>query len=200
MMRPEHSLDDARDQAALYALGALRDAERREFEAHLRSGCTVCADEVRAFATVTTALATDVTPQPPRAAVRTHVVERIAEQSARARQPILDEGGLRFVRSDKIEWDDLVGDAIQIKLLFRDAERGYRTQLVRMAPGATYSTHRHAETEELYLLEGELLVSGVLMRAGDYCRAEPGTVHSDVIAPSGCVFIAMVSERDEILA
>jgi hypothetical protein len=49
-------------------------------------------------------------------------------------------------------------------------------------------------------LEGDLLVDGVQMQTGDYCRAERGSVHVGVTSKSGCVFIAVCSERDELLA
>src|SRR5262249_3379987 len=75
---------------------------------------------------------------------------------------------------------------------------GYVTKLVRMAPGAVLHPHRHAEAEESYVLEGDLWVSGVLMLAGDYCRAEAGSVHSEVHTSGGCAFIAVCWERDEL--
>jgi quercetin dioxygenase-like cupin family protein len=67
-----------------------------------------------------------------------------------------------------------------------------------MAPGATLVAHRHADVEESYVIEGDLLVAGELMHAGDYCRAEPGSVHAGVSTIHGCVFIAVQSQRDEL--
>ncbi|MFE0651090.1 anti-sigma factor domain-containing protein [Streptomyces sp. NPDC059534] len=51
-MRPE----ELHDQAGAYALDALSDAERTEFEAHL-AGCASCAEEVRGFRETTARLA-----------------------------------------------------------------------------------------------------------------------------------------------
>ena len=73
------------------------------------------------------------------------------------------------------------------------------TQLVRMAPGTSYPRHRHADIEENYLLEGDLTISGVTMKAGDYCRAEPDSVHSDIRTSGGCQFISIASEHNELL-
>ena len=39
--RLSHS-DDMQEVASLYALGGLDDAEREEFETHLRQGCPEC--------------------------------------------------------------------------------------------------------------------------------------------------------------
>lgn len=202
-MKAPHSLDEARDYAALYTLGALRGEEARQFEAHLHAGCDVCAAEVEAFSTVAAELAHAVPPELPRPSVRTRVLERIARTGQDADRLVIEGAGLRFVRAARMAWES-AGSAppsgMKMKQLFRDERRGYSTQLVRMAPGDTYPSHRHADIEELYLLEGDLTVSGVLMQAGDYCRAETGSVHSDISTRGGCLFISMSSEHDELLA
>jgi hypothetical protein len=43
------------------------------------------------------------------------------------------------------------------------------------------------------------LISGVLMRAGDYCRAEPGTVHVDISTNGGVLFFCLASDHNEAL-
>jgi len=52
------------DLADAYALDALDDSERERFERHLR-GCPACADEVRRYTEVVTALAMAVAAEPP---------------------------------------------------------------------------------------------------------------------------------------
>jgi quercetin dioxygenase-like cupin family protein len=73
------------------------------------------------------------------------------------------------------------------------------TVLVRMAPGTSAPRHRHAEVEESYVLEGDVTISGVEMTPGDYCRAEPGSVHTGISTRGGCQFITIASERNELL-
>ena len=87
----------------------------------------------------------------------------------------------------------------QFKLLYHDRERAYSARLVRLAPGTVYPSHRHARVEELFVIEGEALISGVLMRAGDYCRAESGTVHVDISTSGGVVFFCLASDHNEAL-
>jgi len=48
-------------------------------------------------------------------------------------------------------------------------------------------------------LEGDLTLSGVEMKAGDYCRAEPGSIHTDITTRGGNVIILIASERNESL-
>ncbi len=194
----EHSVEEGRDRAALYTLGALPEDEACEFEQHLAAGCAVCAAEVEAFTPIVAELGYAARPQQPPASVRSRLIERVAAESAAA--PVIDKEGMRFVRSERLAWKELDGPAVQIKTLFADKQRGYRTILVRMAPGASLLPHRHADIEESYVLEGGLLVSGVLMQAGDYCRAEPGSIHTGVTTTGGCVFIAVCSQHDEFLS
>src|SRR5262245_60778175 len=60
---------------------------------------------------------------------------------------------------------------------FRDQATGRFTELVRMDRGIRYPPHRHTDTEELNLLEGDLAVERQVLRAGDYCAVIVGTIH-----------------------
>jgi quercetin dioxygenase-like cupin family protein len=82
--------------------------------------------------------------------------------------------------------------------LFVD-DRNYATTMVRMDPAVRYPSHRHTETEELFMLEGDLVVEGKVMRAGDYCRGESGSIHGEVYTETGAVFLVLASGSDEIL-
>jgi anti-sigma factor ChrR (cupin superfamily) len=194
---PTHSLQDAQDRAALYTLGALQAAEAHDFEAHLEGGCEMCRAELESFCAVATdLLLTSVAP--PRPEVRTRVLKRISDDSLAGGTLFIGDG-LQFVRAAQIAWEPVANQGMEVKVLFRDANRAYSAKLVRMAAGTNYPSHRHADIEEVFLLEGDLTVSGVLMQPGDYCRAEPGTTHRDVSTSAGCLFISMSSERDELL-
>ena len=198
-MRSIHSIDEARDGAALYVVGALSGEEAREFEAHLKQGCEVCAAEVKAFSRVTVELAGAVPPQAPSAKLRERVLDKIASEVRAHNSATIDKNGMRFILSNLMPWGETATKGIETKVLFRDAANGMVTVLVRMAPGTSTSHHRHATVEESYVLEGDVTVSGVEMKAGDYCRAEPGSVHTGVSTRGGCQFITITSERNELL-
>jgi hypothetical protein len=68
-----------------------------------------------------------------------------------------------------------------------------------MEGGVRYPPHRHADTEELYLLDGDLMVEGQVLRAGDYCAATGGTTRGAVYSEAGCTFLLVASERDAIV-
>jgi DNA-directed RNA polymerase specialized sigma24 family protein len=67
------------------------------------------------------------------------------------------------------EWEE-VAPGISCNLLATDAEKDRVSMLVRLAPGAAYPPHRHAGVEELYLLDGVLMIDDKTNN-----RAEPGT-------------------------
>jgi len=198
-MTSSHSLEEAQNQAALYALGCLSVDEARAFEAHLGSGCTTCAAEVAAFASVAADLAHAAPPARPRSSVRGRVLAATAPTEPRPFGPAVPIPGILFVRAGQVPWKEVL-PGVELKPLSVDAQGVYATQLVRMRPGSTYPAHRHAGVEETYLLEGDLLVHGVEMHAGDYCRAEPDSIHELISTRNGCVFLATASVEDELLA
>ena len=198
-MKSLHSIDESRDRAALYVVGALRGEEMLEFEAHLKQGCDVCAAEVKAFSRVTDELAGAVPSQAPSAKLRERVLAKIASEVPTLDSATIDKQGIRFMLSSLMPWEGTAAKGIETKVLFRDAANGMVTVLVRMAPGTSAQRHRHTEVEESYVLEGDLTISGVEMKPGDYCRAEPDSVHTGISTRGGCQFISIASERNELL-
>jgi anti-sigma factor ChrR (cupin superfamily) len=198
-MTSGHTLEEGRERAALYALGALPGEEAREFDQHLAEGCDICRTEVAAFALVVAELGYAAPAHMPRPEVRARLLDRIAAQGLTQERPVIDTELLHFVGSAWLPWQPANAPGVEVKVLSLDKERGYYTTLVSMAPGASLAPHRHVDAEESYILQGELLVSGVLMRPGDHCHAEPGSMHTGVTTKTGCIFIAFASIRDEWL-
>jgi len=88
------------------------------------------------------------------------------------------------------EWEE-VAPGISCNLLATDAEKDRVSMLVRLAPGAAYPPHRHAGVEELYLLDGELMIDDKTLRPGDYNRALPGTGDQRVWSETGCTCVLL---------
>src|SRR5271167_2502822 len=99
-----HSIDETRDRAALYVVGALRGEEGREFEAHLKQGCAVCAAEVKAFSLVTDELAGSVPPQAPSTKLRERVLDKIASEVRASNSATIDKNGIRLMLSNLMCW------------------------------------------------------------------------------------------------
>jgi quercetin dioxygenase-like cupin family protein len=197
-MMYEHTIEEAQNLAALYALGALQGDEAREFEEHLAKGCVLCTTEVEAFAPVVAELGHAAPMQEPPAELRTRILERTALEGLTQAHPKIEKDNQYFAGASWLDWAPLF-PGVEVKLLSIDKERGYYTTLVRMVPGAIIPPHRHVEAEDSYMLEGEFTVSGVLMRPGDHCHAKPGSVHPVSTTTTGCVYVSVKSVRDEWL-
>jgi len=70
--------DEIKEQAALYALGALSQLEARSFEAHLRDGCTVCQAELAAFENVVGVIGLDPDEVSPPPGLRNKLMSQIS--------------------------------------------------------------------------------------------------------------------------
>jgi len=178
--------DDVVETVSLYVLDALPADERATFERHLAEGCRTCAGEVARLTPVVGELGHAIPGRAPRPEVRDRLLARLARPWT-------------IVRADEGGWErDPLG--LDVRRLHRDPADGRATSLVRMPGGARYPRHRHASTEELYLLEGDLTVEGERLRAGDYCAAGPGTIHGETTSDGGCTFVLVTSEHDEVVS
>ncbi|MCK6681244.1 MAG: cupin domain-containing protein [Thermoanaerobaculia bacterium] len=138
----------------------------------------------------------------PPARLKARLLERFAAESTveAAEHPegsFFPKPGVVGVRSAEATWKPTPLPGLEVKLLFRDEEKGISTKLVRFGPGTTYPSHRHGGREEVYVLEGTVWVNGVLLRAGDYCRSEKGTVETGTYSETGGMILSVSSDRDE---
>ena len=191
------SLIRVHELVSSYALKALDSSEKAIFEEHLRQGCSACEADLRAFTQVADGIGKSVPANPP-----TQLRERLRSRLSRSsRVPgvLLHQSGLLISRSDELSWLTMA-PGIAYKPLYEDSARKYNTALVRMEPGSRYPSHRHSEIEELFLLSGDLHVEGQIMHPGDYCRADSGTIHGETFTDSGCVFLLLASQENELLS
>lgn len=98
-----------------------------------------------------------------------------------------DERVIRRAASAPWRATDMPG--VEWKPLRYVAETGAGASLLRMAPGCAYPAHRHEQGEDVYVLEGELLVGTERFGPGDYLYSPPGSVHAPR-TEKGCVLFA----------
>jgi anti-sigma factor ChrR (cupin superfamily) len=67
---------------------------------------------------------------------------------------------------------------------------------LRAEPGVRYPFHRHAAIEEIFMLEGDLVIENRVYGAGDYIRSSPGSAHAPY-TKGGCRFFFHTSMDDE---
>jgi anti-sigma factor ChrR (cupin superfamily) len=91
-----------------------------------------------------------------------------------------------------------VAPGIECKLLAKDSERDRISMLVRLAAGASYPPHTHADVEELHLLDGELWIDGRKLVPGEYNRGAPGESDDNVWSETGCTCLLVTSTNDTL--
>jgi DNA-directed RNA polymerase specialized sigma24 family protein len=115
---------------------------------------------------------------------------------------IAEETGTKAALPTAPQWFEpkweRVGPGIECKLLATDTERHRVSMLVRLAPGASYPAHVHAGTEELFLLDGELLIDERKLFPGDYYFAGVGTGDDRVWSETGCTCVLVTSISDRL--
>ncbi len=207
-MTPHVKIDDAlRDQAVLYALGGMGQAEASAYEGHL-DRCDACRAEADAQLAAAAQLAFLAPEAEPPAELERRIFDRIrgdADAEPKSIQPWKgwkDTGtpmDMTFVASDETGWERTAIEGIEARRLFVDPVAERVTMLVRMAPGTAYPSHRHGGVEECYVISGQLRVGSLLMRAGDYQRAEHRSEHVVQSTDTGCVLFLVSSMHDELL-
>jgi anti-sigma factor ChrR (cupin superfamily) len=188
---PEKDRCSRAEEVYLYALTALSPAETRDVESHLGS-CETCRRQLATLQPVVDSLAAwptaVVRPSP---SLWDQLVTRISADTgdhARSLPPT------QWVEP---EWED-VAPGIACKILSSDAQRDCVSMLVRLAPGAEYPPHRHAATEELFLLDGELWIDDRKLYPGDYNSAAADTADKRVWSETGCTCLLITSPSDLI--
>jgi quercetin dioxygenase-like cupin family protein len=179
--------DDIRERAALHVLGALSAEAAREFERHLDEGCTVCAVERDAFAAVAADLAVATPSVSPRPELRSRLL-----QAAPAERCTERAAGFHFMRGREGAWIELAPGVLRKSLAGRPGTPP-ATYLVRLAPDTVVDAHTHGAVEHCYVLEGDLLVAGERLVAGDYHEAPAGSVHRNLGSEGGCLLLIVES-------
>jgi quercetin dioxygenase-like cupin family protein len=92
------------------------------------------------------------------------------------------------IKAAEMQWKPHRMEGVEFVLLSVDEPNRMRSLLVKVAAGITYPLHQHQGIEEIYMLEGELVINQEVYLAGDYIRSYPNSTH----APStdtGCMFL-----------
>jgi ChrR Cupin-like domain len=179
------------DEICLYALSALPAAEAGNLKAHIAS-CEYCREELATLRPVVDSfVAWPTAVLRPSASPWDRLITRIgAEPGGKDATATL----AKWVEPD---WED-VAPGISCKLLSNDSQRDRVSMLVRLAPGTEYPPHKHAGTEELHLLEGELWINDRKLSPGDYNSAVAGTADRRVWSETGCTCLLITSPSDTI--
>ena len=100
------------------------------------------------------------------------------------------------VRASDGEWLTTPVRGITVKPLFTDPVWATQTYLSRALPGSRMPRHRHLTADHTLFLEGDGHVGTMVFEAGDFYRAEAGTVHEVSWTERGCLCLTLASISD----
>jgi quercetin dioxygenase-like cupin family protein len=103
---------------------------------------------------------------------------------------------LVIVRSAEGAWLPGPVPGVTVKPLFTDPIRRTETYLVRARPGSYLPRHRHVAADQTFFLDGDGRMGTLVLEAGDFYRAEAGTVHDVSWTEQGCLCITLASISD----
>ena len=181
------------DLSPAFSLGALDGADLLRFESHLLDGCGACARELAQADRVAGLLGEAAEPVSPPAWMRGRVMLEIsagdgAERDGRI-DPVLAPGS----------WEPHHVPGVTRRVLRVEPAAREVLMLVRAAPGVRYPAHRHAGSEELLMLSGELEIDGRVYGSGDFLLSAPRSTHPPSLTVGGCMFLIRTSLDDEIV-
>jgi len=190
--KPDRHDGEHLDSVFLYALHAIPGNEIPMVEAHI-SSCAECRQQLETLrATIESFVSWPTDVLRPSTSLWGRLAKRIADETGKT--PVYPAPQA----PTKPEWE-APAPGISCKLLATDTKKKYVSMLVRLAPGAEYPPHRHAGVEELYLLDGELMIDGKKLHPGDYNRREPDTVDHRIWTETGCTCVLLTSTADVVL-
>jgi quercetin dioxygenase-like cupin family protein len=93
----------------------------------------------------------------------------------------------RVGEAEWLPWGEL-GDA-RAKLLA--SADGFSVALVEAPAGYRGTSHEHAHTEMLHVLDGRVRTQGVVMEKGDTYAAAAGSSHDDFVAETAATYLSI---------
>lgn len=196
---------DVHELAACYAVGVVTEAERELFESMVRAGdseAVAAAAEVGGVMEAINASAPEIAPPADAGRIikmRLGLWEAGAAVAAEAHHHhghgeddhahefAARSEALVVARRKDIKWRPTGLPGVQGCTLYADKKNNRRTVLLNMAPGSYIPDHNHEGIEEVLILEGDLSVGPIPLKAGDYFRAQPETKHGVPRTEQGCI-------------
>ena len=196
--------EQQQEQASLYALDALHDAEQTAFESELRSNEEL-RQLVRSLQRTADLVALSLPAQPLPPGLRAKVLQRIESADAgksgvkKSLPPLIP--GLSFIDTPGArDWKPLPIPGTYIKLLSLEKERGYAVLMGKLDAGARYPAHINAGPEDFYILTGDLYIGNRRLGAGDFHHADSGSQHEENYSVEGCTLLAVLTVDDPLVA
>jgi len=177
----------------LYVLNLLDQAERELLETHLQTRCSLCQQRLREISATTSLLPYMLPAVAPPPSLKQKLIDQIqAEMEEKVRRPT------QYVkRFAERTWRPASIPGVEFQHLW--SSHGRSAWLFRSLSEATVPPHRHSGPELVYILEGNAIINGNPLTAGDFFASDPGSVDREVRCEPGCMFLLITNDDNEFL-
>ncbi|MEN9223371.1 MAG: cupin domain-containing protein [Thermostichus sp. BF3_bins_97] len=191
MTVPEEDFEEIAARYALEALGGDSEDLQQPDPVAAASQGTVSLDELQGVA----AMLSYSVPLP---VLCPSLKERLFRQIQSQVDPSPDPKSFHCVRASELTWQTSTVPGIRIAKLHEDWQKREIIGLLQADPGAVYPLHQHVLGEEIYMLEGDLVIEDQVYLAGDFIWSGPGSIHR-AHTQGGCKFHFRTSMDDLFL-
>ncbi len=182
--------------APLYALDLLDEQERAWVEQQITEYPDL-ATELSEYQSAATAIPYSVPVLPMSGTLKHRLFDRIGlDLPLPEATPEPTSMNYRAVRSQDLNWLPHTVPGVMLAIVHTDEVKREIVGFLQAEPGVRYPLHRHAAVEEIFMLEGDLVVGDEVYGAGDYIRSAPGSSHAPYTI-GGCRFFFHNSMDDE---
>jgi ChrR Cupin-like domain len=184
------------DLAPLYALDMLSQEEKMWVEQQLVESPELL-EELTAYQSAITSLPYSAPALPMAADLKDRLFDRLGlDTPVSETVPAHTPAPYLTIRSQDLDWQPHSTPGVAIAIVHRGESRRELVGFLRAEAGVRYPFHRHAKSEELFMLEGDLVIGNEVYGAGDYIRSSPGSSHAPY-TNGGCRFFFHASMDDE---
>jgi ChrR Cupin-like domain len=124
-------------------------------------------------------------PQPqhaePTATKFPRIIARLLERSATA---LINPDEVYY---RDIHWKPHRTPGVMVARFYVDLVKREAVGLLKAEPGVVYPLHNHTGVEEIFMLQGDLVIGNKVYGSGDYIRSLPGSAHAPA-SRTGCMF------------
>lgn len=107
-----------------------------------------------------------------------------------------EDADFLFIRKSDSPWKKSAFPGVEYKILNKDNHRNTITLLIRMEAGAVFPGHSHGSAEDCLLISGDLHIAGTVLKAGDFHRANAGSLHKKFSTSAGAEFLIVSGTSD----
>jgi hypothetical protein len=189
--------------APLYVLDLLSDQERNWVELQIAE-CPDLAEELAGYQLAATAIPYST----PTSSIAGDLEKRLFDRLGLGNPPTdacsnlsaetspVPAAGYFAIRTQNLDWQPHPTPGVMIAIVHQDVVKRELIGFLRAEPGVCYPWHRHAAIEEIFMMEGDLVIGDEVYGAGDYIRSNPGSSHAP-FTNGGCRFFFHTSMDDE---